>query len=365
MLKIKFEKSHLVNVVKTVTMKPTKTLPIIDTFAITVKKGGKAFLSVTNLDHYVTTPLPIISATGVGGIIINRKDLNNAAKNVPDKPLELTAADGKAVLNYGKGNITFDIFDADQYPDYPQPHGKGLSVKSADLLDGLENVQHSISTDEVKYNLNGAYVEICQGSMAVIGTDGHRLTRALFGDKEPSKKTAKGFFVGLGVYSSAIAILKADPKATVKVHKDEGGGNSIFIVGDSTFVTKMDGVFPDYRKVIPKKHGKTILLDKAAASEALTRVKKISGAEAVSLSFDSGKLNIASRNHEGPTVEESLNARGSRLAKVAYNVGYMLDFIKTVDGDKIGVNFQSEIHPGLFLNPNTPSLTEVIMPTRL
>ncbi len=353
---------------------PTKSklIPIINTIAI--RRDGKAkdrcLYESTDLDHYLRIPLNVDSVEGQGQMIVDSDSLITAVKNVPEGLLTITVNGKSANIDYGKGKVSFYAFDPNEYPKFPDVSGKARKViKAEQMMSCLDKVQHAVSQDASKYNLNGINIEIDPKKKVLLATatDGHRMATMRHGEKPA--KTAKAyetFFVGGNVIKQAIAFCKASPDSDVSFTKlAEPSIGTAMSIGDVVIITRHDGHFPDYRRVIPKSVGKSILMRKDELRSTLTRATKIANSKNIRLQFSKGSALVGTTNHDGPTVEEQINAKFARDLTVGYNVGYICDFIKVAVGDEIGVNAKDNLSPALLVDPSTPNLTEVLMPVRI
>lgn len=74
---------------------------------------------------------------------------------------------------------------ADNFPALAEaPAGNGLLLPAGKFLDALRRVRFAISKEESIYTLNGALLEIKDGKVRVVATDGHRLALVEFAGGE-------------------------------------------------------------------------------------------------------------------------------------------------------------------------------------
>jgi DNA polymerase-3 subunit beta len=148
------------------------------------------------------------------------------------------------------------------------------------------------SKDEARYYLNGVCLEIEPRAVTYIATDGHRLIA--YRDEKQDPESPDNLLTGTFIIPTA----HCKPH---KLEKHDAGEAKIFGAGrltiahdfcDVTFLP-IDGVFPDWRKTIPKGAASGVLAQYNL--DFLAAFKKFSGA------IDQGMPFVAP-NGEGPAL---------------------------------------------------------------
>jgi DNA polymerase-3 subunit beta len=139
--------------------------------------------------------------------------------------------------------------------------------------------------------------------------------------------------------------------------------------GDVVFTSKLiDGRFPDYEAVIPLGADKKAVLDREVLRGALQRAAILSNEKyrGVKLELSPGKLRIVAHNPEQEEAVEELEADTvvSDLA-VGFNVGYLLDALSALRGDKARLNLRDAQSSCLVQEDENEQARHVIMPLRL
>lgn len=118
------------------------------------------------------------------------------------------------------------------------------------------------ATKDIRYYLCGVHVESCDGKLYVVSCDGHRLFVA---DISNSERTDQGNWSLILPAELLKTTLKAIGKAGfLNLHGDlsvSGNGKPIELrLGELAFGGKsVDGVFPDWRRVVPATDAQTDL----------------------------------------------------------------------------------------------------------
>ena len=139
--------------------------------------------------------------------------------------------------------------------------------------------------------------------------------------------------------------------------------------GDVVFTSKLiDGRFPDYEAVIPLGADKRAVLDREVLRGALQRAAILSNEKyrGVKLELSPGKLRIVAHNPEQEEAVEEVEAETSvsDLA-VGFNVGYLLDALAALRGERARLNLRDAQSSCLVQEDDNEQSRHVIMPLRL
>jgi DNA polymerase-3 subunit beta len=130
----------------------------------------------------------------------------------------------------------------------------------------------------------------------------------------------------------------------------------------------IEGVFPDYRQVIPKQGEKAVKLGRLRFLETLRRVSLLSSdkAHAVKLDLGPGLLKVLSQNPDlGEAKEEvPVEYQGEPL-RIGFNARYLTDVLQAVPGDDVLLELADDLSPGVLKPVGDDSYTAVIMPMRI
>jgi DNA polymerase-3 subunit beta len=144
----------------------------------------------------------------------------------------------------------------------------------------LRAVLVAVSTEETRYYLNGINLEFTPDGVIMAATDGHRMIVL---------RQAYGEHGATGAHASVI--VPRDLVAKLKVNKRDGDAMTTLTIGDDGRLTfehagesfggsRIDGSFPDYRRIVPQdldgkpaQYNPQYLADFAKARQELTGQK--------------------------------------------------------------------------------------------
>ena len=150
------------------------------------------------------------------------------------------------------------------------------------------------------------------------------------------------------------------------------GAAHIQVIGENyTFLSKLiEGRFPDYQRVIPKRGDRQLILNREQFKQALTRSAilcndKVRG---VFLELKPQLIRILANNSEQELAEEEIATQYSGPEfGLAFNVNYLLDVLNTLESEEVQLIFSSTNNNSLLIvEPNTlKEQAFVIMPMKM
>jgi DNA polymerase III subunit beta len=276
-------------------------------------------------------------------------------------------------LSCGKAQFRLAGVSADEFPQMASASEfKFTKLRTETIRGAIEKTCFAISTDEMRYNLNGVYAELKKekGSTTLrfVATDGHRLamyTRDLADDE--SLTLGKGVILPRKGIGELRRLLAETTEKYVEVAVT--GTNACFRVNDTIlFMRLVVGEFPDYTAVIPKANKKKLVIGREVLTDSLKRVSLLSEGKSKCVRFGikGGGIHLAATCPELGEAEEDIQGEfdGGEL-DIGFNARYVLDALAAVDGDKVLFELDHEQSPGIVRAPEDPTYFGVIMPMRI
>ena len=130
----------------------------------------------------------------------------------------------------------------------------------------------------------------------------------------------------------------------------------------------IEGEFPNYSQVLPKKIERQVTLQAEGFSHALRRVALLSSerSKAVKLELADGCLTISSSNPDlGDATEEmDIDFAGDPLT-IGFNARYLLDALSTLKAKEVRFGLQNELAPAQLVPTDDEDTLAVVMPMRV
>lgn len=333
---------------------------------------GRLKVFATDLEVSLNDEIPVARCKP-GRVAVSAKNVFDIVKELPEGPIQLLRKENNW-LEIRQNKSVFNIvgISAEEYPVFPTFTTKEfMTIDAGVLSDMIEKTIYSVSSDETRYHLNGVYFEKhLDGGKDVyrmVATDGHRLSLV---DRQADVK-------GAGFPSQGVIIPRKGLQEIKKLLETVGGsfemaveGSQLIVRHQSTvlMVRLIEGKYPNYQQLIPQNLGRHAHVHRETLLSSLKRVSLLSNQKykGVTLTLMTDKMEISSNNPElGDAKEEiEIQYQGAEM-KIGFNARYILDVLNSFDDEKVDINLNDQLSPGLIRPHNDASYTCVVMPMRI
>jgi len=351
------------------------TMPILSHVLLEAKKG-QLVVSATDLDLAVSSEheqgCEILKE---GALAVSARHLYEIVRAMPEQQVTLKKAHNNYLeLKSGPSEFRIVGLPAEDFPALPRFEKVPFAdVDAAVLLDMIERTFFAVSTDETRYNLNGVFFEPSAELLRLVATDGHRLALverkmgATFGLKKGVILPKKGLQELRKLLSEAVESGEEKPETKL------GFVENSAIVRRPGVVLSMrliEGLFPDYRQVIPKPGEKVVKMGRERLQETLRRVSLLSTdkAHAVKLELGKGTLRVLSQNPDlGEAKEEVPVEYAGDALKIGFNARYLLEVLQVLKSKDVAFELADDLSPGVLrgVDEADQGYTAVVMPMRI
>lgn len=342
-----------------------QTLPVLANLLVQVGQGRLTLIG-TDLEVEMRASVAVEQAED-GAITIPARKLFDIVRALPDgASLEIKLNGDRVSLHAGRSRFTLATLPAEEFPttDEIELVDKVL-LPEATLKNLMERTAFAMANQDVRYYLNGMLLDLRDGGLRCVATDGHRLALAETRlDKKVSAQRQiiiprKGVMELLGLFGNG------QEEASIEFAR-----NHLCVRrGDVVFTSKLiDGRFPDYEAVIPLGADKTLNLDRELLRGALQRAAILSNEKyrGVRLEVSPGRLRIVAHNPEQEEAVEELEAETSvNDIAIGFNVGYLLDALGSLLDTRVRLQLRDAQSSCLLQGAENENVRHVVMPLRL
>lgn len=324
-------------------------------------------LLATNLETTIKITVPG-KIEEEGSFCLPAKLLNEFLLTLPKEQVFFTKEQESVVVKTTKTKTSIPGISATEFPPLPLIEGKtGVDISKESFLSALSVVLFSAATDETRPMLMGVRFEGGEGKTMVVATDGYRLSQTSVGE------TALIASQPLVIPARALAEVQRignEEKETTTIRITETiEGQLLFTIGDTQISTRrIDGEFPNYKKIIPATHKTSLLIDteeflRAVKSAAVFArdsagiIKIVCSSESISVSANTPQV--------GENTIEIEGALSGEENTVAINSRFLLDLLGNVSGDQVTIELSGALSPVLFRFSNQEEFFHIIMPVRV
>ncbi len=342
------------------------TKPILSN-ALLVATENQVVLSATDLEVGITVEIPAKVKTP-GEIAIPAKNLYEIAKELSAEHITIQRTkDTWLEIFAGTSKFKMVGLPPQEFPSMPVMSPKNtLTLDAIPLKKMIEKTLFSVSNDDTKLNLNGVYLEgVSEKKLRMVATDGHRLS---WEEQEMTQPVPlpKGVLIPRKGVLELQKLLDGE-EGTIPLSIE--GRNVMVKKGPVTlFIRLLEGQFPDYRQVIPKKNDCIATLPRAALLAALRRVSLLSQEHhrGVKMAFRGGQLELMCSNPDlGEAREEVEVQYKGRPLEVGFNYRYFLDILSVIEDEILNLELKDEVSPCLIHSEIDKGFLSLVMPMRL
>jgi DNA polymerase-3 subunit beta len=348
------------------------TIPILSNFLIEAE-GDRLNITATDLDQAIRTSAEA-KVKKPGACTIPARKLYDYVKLLPEGDISIKLLENHWVqIRSGRSNTKMVGMARANYPQVPEfPTVAVTSISTLALKTLIARTIFAISNEESRYTLNGALLVIKAESLAMVATDGHRLSFV----EKPNEilegiSGEKRVLIPRKALQELQQLLSASDVEKVEFADDEH--TLFFRVGHRTLSTrKLSGQFPNFEAVMPRDNTKFAVVRSSELSAAIQRVAQFADERsgAIRLRLEGNELKISSSSTESGESEDTIDTPySSDPIMVGFNSVYILDFLKALNNEgEVRLEFKDSQSAGQ-MRPEDPDAEYkyryVLMPMRI
>jgi len=340
-------------------------MPILGNALLKVN-NDKLVVIATDLEVELQGIVSVESVIEEGSITVSARKLLDICRALPEvKVISLVLDGDNLLISCERSRFKLVTLPAVDFPNVEEGVSKDEFHISQSIFRGLiERVYFSMAQQDIRYYLNGMFFIKDPDFLRVITTDGHRLSLCSYSGNFGESGISN--IIPRKAVSELMRLLTNDEdKITINF-----GENHFRVMGQNyTFISKLiDGVFPDYQKLIPKNISMNIVIDKEVFKQVLSRIAILSNEKyrGVKLYIETGKLAVESHNsdHEEAYEELPINYEGEAL-EIGFNVSYLLEAVAALPNGNIRLSMSGSGNSIQIESEEDSSALYVIMPMRI
>jgi len=330
--------NQLTNVVGAIEKKHTKK--ILENIYLSMQQNTLQFIG-TDLEIELSSQTQI-SCQQSGRITTTAWKILQICKALPaESMITLETSEQRLYLKVANSRSWFELttLPANEYPlldDIKFNHK--IVIRESVLKRLLDMTAFSMANQDVRYYLNGLLLDVRDGLVKVVTTDGHRLAISEYQrDDGNITETVKSIIIPRKGVLELSKILDGSSELPLTLFLSD---NHIRVQKeDIRFTSKLiDGKYPDYQAAIPISSNYQIELDRLLFRDSLARVAILSNEKfrGIRLRFSNGVMQLHSTNPEKETANEEIDIvyTGEEI-EIGFNVSYLLDAINHLETQSI------------------------------
>ncbi len=315
----------------------------------------KLEIKATDFETGITMYSQNITVDQPGMATANGKKLLDIVKILKDEDITLRTEDDFLHILQEKSKFKLPMFNAAEYPGFPQIDDKAkFEIEPLQFLHSIKKISPAIDTNNPKYELNGALIDLQETKINFVATDTRRLAVVTL-ENTIEKETA------LIIPKKAIGEIQKLFFDEMEIFYDE---NTLLIRSENfIFFTKLiNGKYPDYQRIIPHEYKVTFEIERDRMIDHIKQIATIS--QEVKLTFTSESIIFESLNEDNIEAKTEMPFKANLEEEIilAVNSRYILDFLSQIEQNMFKLSYNDATLPFTLQSEN---FITVVMPIML
>lgn len=347
------------------------TLPVLGNVLIATD-NGRLKLAATNLEIVITCWIGA-KVEEEGAITIPARTFGDLIGALPQEQVNLALNERTQTVHISCARTEANIkgIDAQEFPLVPEPdQDNRIRVETDVFKHMITQVAFAAAVDDTRPMLTGVSTLFEEGQVLMAATDGFRLSV-----RSAQIPSHVGEPIRLTIPARALAELARvinENHEAIYITLPEGRNQIIFDLDNIVLVSQLiDGNFPDYSPIIPKRHNTRAVISTAefykACKTAEIFARESSHTARVRIEpgdeINPGYAVVAATSSEtGDNVAQIDASVEGDAIEIAFNVKYMTDVLNVIDTPQIALETTSSMEPGVLKPVGDTDFVHVIMP---
>lgn len=347
------------------------TLPVLGNVLLATE-NGRLKLSATNLEIVITCWIGA-KVEDEGAITVPARTLNDLVSALPQDRVELILNQTTQTMHVSCQRTQANIkgIDAQEFPLVPEPDKENRIRVAADVFKQMINqVAFAAALDDARPTLTGVSASFQGDRLTMAATDGFRLS--LRSAHIPSLVEEPFSVIIPARALMEVARVISDDTEAIFISLP-GGRNQIVFDMDSVLLVSqlIDGNFPDYTPIIPKRRSTRTVVSTADFRKACKTADIFAreSSHTARVSIEPGDeitpafATIAATSTEtGDNVAQIDASVEGNPIEIAFNVKYMTDVLNVIDTPQVALETTSAMEPGVIKPVGDSDFIHIIMP---
>ncbi len=358
------------------------TIPILQNLLLKAEMG-KLHILATDLDVSLRTSCNVDWGAG-GAACVPAHKLHEIVGKFDSGEIKVELLNGdtnRLRMKCGRAKFDLAFLPEADFPEIAMPPDEMIAIPAQLLRTMIQRVEFAITKEESRYTLNGAKLEIKDGKMRMIATDGHRL--AFIESELPGVELDDDDkVIELLIPAKALkelASLCGEDDSVLEFAAEKVGGTyqSIHARSGKRSMTSrlLTGQFPNYRQVLPDAINlKTfITVEAIPLANSIRRMLTVADERSHAIQLELGdegiKVNIPA-NDQGSAEDFVPAIYEGPEVKFAVNADYLLDALNVMPTKELLLELkdgqsQVQLRPKFADDAKVLNYRVIVMPMKL
>lgn len=326
-------------------------------------KDNTLYFTATNTDIAIKEVLREINLVHAGELLISASLLYDIVRKLPPKTeILFQVKESKFTISAQAIYFSLPFLDTNEFPLFDEinfTYKFSLSITEYQKL--FTKTSFAMSNEEVRFNLHGLYFHTHNEFLLCAATDGHRLAVSKIINPIPAH------FNVIIPHKTVLEYAKLVNNEVEEIYFEVVENKLLFRVNEITLLSNLvDGNFPDYKKVIPRKNNNRLTVTTNQLKEVIERVIVISNESVKMVNFKlrPEQLTVFINCGDNHAIEHlAVEYIGEELT-IIFNAKYILDILTYIDTPEVSFFFATSLDPVIIRNKTCEDNLYVLMPMR-
>lgn len=364
-MKIEILKTDITDAIKSLAKITTnKGFAILKNVKISACQDG-ATLTACNLELQCEIKLPA-RLYFTGECTVNAKNFLAIIKELKSKTIIIeSVTEYKAIIYAGKLERTIETLPVIDFPImHFEKELNSYNIRETVLKEMLSLANCAKCFDHSRHSLNGILFS-AGDRLAAVGCDGNRL--AIVEREFENATTGKSESIIPNDSISFILHMLKDSFSNVQIVPSENFVRFIWD-GITILVRKVQGIYPNYKQVIPKTSEIKLQLNRLEFLNIIKRISPncqvIKDAKTIKILLTENKLTISATSPDGYSIEEFLpvNYQNTKGITIGFNPLFLSETLEALETESVQFDLTDEMSAGML---SVDGFQFVIMPMTL
>ena len=359
---------HLNYVIKGISNK--NIIPILNCIKFELTNEG-LYLTSTDNDIVIKTFISKESIENIekcGEIVVSGRYIYDIVKKLPNSIINIEeVVDNKIYITTTNSSFNLNCNLVSEFPNLDLEETKyPIHINKKVVKNIIRQTSFATSLQESRPILTGINFVIKENILECIATDSYRLAKKIILLKDNIKEDINIVIPTKNLIELTKLLNDEDDNIEMHIFNNK----IIFKFNSIIMMSRLiNGTYPDTSKLIPEDFELSMKIHLQEFFDAIDRASLLTNeADKNTIKFESKNNNalISSNIPEIGHVEENIVIEKSneKEIQIAFSSKYMIEALKTFDGDEIEVFFNSEVKPFIIKNVGRDDIIQLILPIR-
>lgn len=340
------------------------SLPILGHLLITADED-RIRIAATDLEIGMECVVEA-SVQEAGSMTVPARVFSEVLASLPESDVALWVDETNTVsIKCATSDFSILGLPPEEFPMLPEVREEVSFVIDREALrESIRRTSFAIGVDESRAILTGILMQVTEDGLKLVATDTHRLC-VLDCPLVESRGAVNAVVPGRAMNELPRVVPEGEGTVSVGISASQVK----FKVGDTVLISRLiEGQFPNFEKVIPTEHTKSLIIPTDQFEQSLKRVSIVAreNSNRAVIQTEEGRLIITAESGSvGKAREEVEIVKEGDDIKMAFSARYLLDALAVIDTETIEMELTGELNQALMRPQGQDEYAYVVMPMQV